>query len=335
MATTCNNCGCSKAKCGCQDTMLTSPAPCPTPVGCPDPQPCSEVFDAQCSIYTGTDIKCIGNTVVAQNTNVADAIKDVVDFFCSYIAEINAGSVVESCNDYITVTSSIDPLSGVTIYEVCFDYDYLLDQLPTNEFTAGGGIAITSGTVGNVTTYTIDNTDKGSAQFIFKNIAVSGQNTIVADNNNDTLTVQAGSGISLATDSSTDTLRIVNSSPNVIQNVFTTFQATSGTTTANSPTDTLIVVGGDGISTSITADTLTITADVRKYVSGALSGNQVVTHNLSTTDVVISIIEAVIPPANAFVHGIDYLYSITNTNQVTITETSVGSLGTYRVTVMG
>jgi hypothetical protein len=69
-------------KCGCEDTFLTSPAPCPTPAGCPSPEPCSEVFDAQCVIYTGPAITCNGNTVVPTNTNMADALQAIVDFFC-------------------------------------------------------------------------------------------------------------------------------------------------------------------------------------------------------------------------------------------------------------
>ena len=83
MATTCTNCGCSKPKCGCQDTMLTSPAPCPTPVGCLNPEPCSEVLDAQCIIYTGDDIICTPDVVVSSNTSVSDALNDIVDYFCS------------------------------------------------------------------------------------------------------------------------------------------------------------------------------------------------------------------------------------------------------------
>ena len=55
---------------------------------------------------------------------------------------------------------------------------------------------------------TITNTDKGSSQNIFKNIAVSGQSTIVADNNNDTLTFAAGAGITLTTNATSDTLTI-------------------------------------------------------------------------------------------------------------------------------
>ena len=53
--------------------------------------------------------------------------------------------------------------------------------------------------------FTLTNADKGSAQCIFKNIAVSGQNTISADSNNDTLTF-AGSGIAITTDDTTDTV---------------------------------------------------------------------------------------------------------------------------------
>jgi hypothetical protein len=46
------------AKCGCEDSFLTSPAPCPTPAGCPTPEPCYTVTDSQCTIYTGPDIVC-------------------------------------------------------------------------------------------------------------------------------------------------------------------------------------------------------------------------------------------------------------------------------------
>jgi hypothetical protein len=47
--------------CGCEDALVTLP-PCPTPAGCPDPEPCSEVFNAECVIYTG-DVLTPGITV--------------------------------------------------------------------------------------------------------------------------------------------------------------------------------------------------------------------------------------------------------------------------------
>jgi hypothetical protein len=78
--------------------------------------------------------------------------------------------------------------------------------------TIGGtdGVSISgAGTEGRAVT--IANTDKGSSQNIFKNVAVSGQNTIVADTNNDTLTVAGGTGITVTTVDTTDTLTITNS----------------------------------------------------------------------------------------------------------------------------
>ena len=62
---------------------------------------------------------------------------------------------------------------------------------------SGGG---TSGTV------TLTNADKGSSQNIYKNIAVSGQSTVVADSNNDTLTLVASGGMTITTNATTDTI---------------------------------------------------------------------------------------------------------------------------------
>ena len=82
MATSCTNCGCSKAKCGCQDTMLTSPTPCPSPVGCLTPEPCSEVLDAQCIIYTGDPIMCGPQVLIPTNTSLADALQLIANAIC-------------------------------------------------------------------------------------------------------------------------------------------------------------------------------------------------------------------------------------------------------------
>jgi len=70
---------------------------------------------------------------------------------------------------------------------------------------SGGGTVTSSGTL------TITNTDLGSSQAIFKNIAVSGQSTVVADSNNDTLTLVAGSNVTITTDALTDTITVASS----------------------------------------------------------------------------------------------------------------------------
>lgn len=81
------------------------------------------------------------------------------------------------------------------------------DQLEdTLYLIADTGLSIT----GNPITDTIvfDNIDKGSSQNIFKNIAVSGQSTIVADSNDDTLTLVGSGGVTISTNASTDTITI-------------------------------------------------------------------------------------------------------------------------------
>jgi len=153
MATnTCTSCGCKK--CGCSDNALTTPPPCPTPAGCPDPITCSEVFNAECVVYSGLDIECIDQVVVATDTNLADALNDVINFFCEFVTGPDLGSVVEVCdtNDYLDLTSVTNPTTGVTTYTICFDPT----QLPVVALTSGTGINITSSTVGNTTTYTVN-----------------------------------------------------------------------------------------------------------------------------------------------------------------------------------
>jgi hypothetical protein len=210
MATnTCTSCGCKK--CGCADNALTTPPACPTPAGCPDPITCSEVFNAECVVYSGLDIECIDQVVVATDTNLADALNDIIAFFCEYIVETSIGSVVAACttNDYLSVTSTTNPSTGVTTYTVCFDPN----ELPVYLVDYGTGINVTSTTVGNTTSYIVSNTDPGSAQNIFKNIAVAGQSTVIADSNNDTLTLAAGTGIQITTNAITDEITITNNSP--------------------------------------------------------------------------------------------------------------------------
>jgi hypothetical protein len=267
MATnTCTTCGCKK--CGCSDNALVSPAPCPTPAGCPDPIACSEVFDAECVVYTGLDIECNNEVVVETDTNLADALNNIITFFCEFITGPDLGSVVEVCdtNNYLDITSETDPLTGVTTYTICFDPT----QLPVVALASGTGIDVTSNVVGNITTYTVTNTDRGSLQNIFKNIAVAGQNTVIADSNNDTLTLAAGTGISITTIASSDTITITNTAPNVNQDLWKTINGDSGSTSANSPSDTLIIVGSKEISTSIIGDTVTINTwdyEIGQYVS--------------------------------------------------------------------
>ena len=94
--------------------------------------------------------------------------------------------------------------------------------------SSGGGLSVSGSPITTSGSITLTNTDTGSSQDIFKNIAVSGQNTIVADSNDDTLTVVAGTGISVTTNDTTDTLTITNT--NTTTGTVTSVGLTTGTT---------------------------------------------------------------------------------------------------------
>ena len=136
----------------------------------------------------------------------------------------------------------------------------------------------------------------------FANIAVSGQTTVSADSTSDTLTLVAGTGITLATNASSDEITITNSSTggNSFGNI-----AVSGQTTvaADSATDTLTLVGSDGISITTTAGSDTVTIAGTSSVN-PFSTDLFTTANSSTTAFTLS----VAPPSEdnliVFVEGV-------------------------------
>lgn len=103
-----------------------------------------------------------------------------------------------------------------------------------------------------VLTFTVDNTDKGSDQFIFKTVA-SDSGSAVADSNVDTLTISGGTGIS--TSVTGDTLTIVNDAPNVDQTVLAGAGLTGGGTGASITLDVSVAGGIKIESDAVKLDT--------------------------------------------------------------------------------
>ena len=125
-------------------------------------------------------------------------------------------------------------------------------------------------------TITITNTDRGSSQNIFKNVA-SSSGTAVADNNNDTLTVVGAGGISTAV--SGDTLTITSS--NGTNSDFTAtgtiaIGSLSGTVTHNFGTKNTIVQtidqNGDTVFCDITRTTNTCVATISAAQTAGTGG---------------------------------------------------------------
>ena len=103
----------------------------------------------------------------------------------------------------------------------------------------------------------------GGASDSFATISVAGQSNVVADSATDTLTLVAGTGITITTDAGADSITITNSGS--VQNTFTTVAVTGQSNVeADSATDTLTLAAGTGISITTNAgtDTVTITSTV-------------------------------------------------------------------------
>mgnify|MGYP003115834447 CR=1 FL=1 len=168
------------------------------------------------------------------------------------------------------------------------------------------GVSLTITNPSTTPSLSITNSDKGSDQNIFKTVAVSGQNNIVADTNADTLTFAAGTGITLTTDSTTDTLTI-----NATNN---------GTVTSVTGTTPISSSGGSTPDISIaTADATT---------TGALSSTDWNTFNNKTSNL-------------GTVTSVDVSYNTTGGSAVagaaafTVTGGAITSSGTIALTSDG
>jgi|688.fasta_scaffold180225_1 hypothetical protein len=88
--------------CGCQDSFLTTPAPCPTPGGCPNPEPCSEVIDSQCVIYSGVPLLAGSTVVVDTNDTVSEALTNIVPLLPKF--KVFRGLITQTGTSVPTIT---------------------------------------------------------------------------------------------------------------------------------------------------------------------------------------------------------------------------------------
>lgn len=169
-------------------------------------------------ITSSGSITVTHGTATGADFTTAEAFRDrVIADGGTFEALGEVAIAIGSLEDAASPTST-DYSDGVVLQNLAVDeFGHVLgvgatdlDDRYLQSITAGTGISVSGSPSSTDGVVTITNSDTGSAQNIFKNIAVSGQSTIVADSNNDTLTLSAGTGISLTTNAGTDTLTITN-----------------------------------------------------------------------------------------------------------------------------
>lgn len=212
--------------------------------------------------------------VAGQSNVIADSATDTLTIVAGTGISITTDPITDSVTLTNTVTNTTYAISAETatggVNLRLTGSDASTDDV---KLAAGSNVTLTR-TDSNTITIAATVSGGGGASNSFETISVAGQNNVVADSSTDTLTLVAGTGITITTDNTTDAITITNSSPNTSQNVFSTVAvAGQSSVEADSTTDTLTLAAGTGISitTNASTDTVTITSTV---TSGATAFTQ-------------------------------------------------------------
>lgn len=185
-------------------------------------------------------------------------------------AAIPSGSFTISDNqgtpntDTFTTGQTLTFSGGTGITTTISDNDVAIANDGVLDITTGTGLSTNTNATGSVS---ITNTDRGSAQNIFKTVAVSGQTSVTAASNTDTLTFAESGGITITTSGSTVTIDSADTNDDVnVGNLEARLpQIDTATTIGNGVTMTAggdFVVTGDltvnGTQTILNTETLTV-----------------------------------------------------------------------------
>ena len=174
----------------------------------------------------------------------------------------------------VTGTANFDGSAPINISTTIAANSVALGTDTTGDYvtsvSASDGIAATG--TGEGATVALTNTDKGSSQNIFKNVS-DGTTSVVADSNNDTLTISAGTGISVTANATTDTLSIGNTGVTGVAG--TTNQITASAATGSVTLSLPSAVTFPGTVTLNADPTQALHAATKQYVDEVAEGLKV------------------------------------------------------------
>ena len=165
----------------------------------------------------------------------------------------------------------------------------------------------------------------GAASDSFATIAVAGQSNVVADSATDTLTLVAGSNITITTNAGTDTITIAGSGGAASDSFATIAVAGQSNVVAESATDTLTLVAGSNvtITTNATTDTITISSVGASGATALIDLSDVSAAGLTVDEIYLSAItRLVVTPNGSSSYSFDQ-YSATNPTIYAISGTTI------------
>lgn len=185
-------------------------------------------------------------------------------------AAVPSGSFTISDNqgtpntDTFTTGQTLTFSGGTGITTTISDNDVAIANDGVTAFTSGTGLSTNTSATGAVS---VTNTDRGSAQNIFKTVAVTGQTAVTAASNSSTVTLDAGTNVSMVTAGSTVTISATDTNDDVsVANLEARLpQIDTATTIGNGVQITAggdFIVTGDltvnGTQTILNTETLTV-----------------------------------------------------------------------------